>query len=223
MELLSQRDEDFRRSSWLIMLVGLAIAYGPQYINPVLRNLGVQWSFIQGPPSALLWNWLAVAALGAIIFFAERQDLSSIGLRRPTWQDVKWGGIFWGISSLASTGIQAIYPPPPSEGLGLVLSLPIPVLIALILTTSITEEILFRGYPIERLRVLTGHMWIGVAVSMVLFTLPHLVFFGPQWLLYQGAGLALIYILYVWRRSLAACMVMHLLGNSLLLIPALTT
>jgi len=58
---------------------------------------------------------------------------------------------------------------------------------------------------------------------MVLFLIPHLLFFGPQWLLYQGVGLLLFYVLYVWRRSLAACMVMHLLGNSLLLIPALTT
>lgn len=107
--------------------------------------------------------------------------------------------------------------------MAVILALPLPVLIAIILTTSITEEILFRGYPIERLRVLTGHLWIGVTISMVLFLISHLLFFGPQWLLYQGVGLLLFYVLYVWRRSLAACMVMHLLGNSLLLIPALTT
>lgn len=220
--MLSQSDEDFRRRYWLVMLLGLAVAYSPHYINPLLRNLGATWSFIQGPPSVILWKWLAVGALAVLILVLERQNLASIGLRWPTWQDVQWGVVFWGISSLASTAIQAVFPAPPSEGMALVLALPIPVLVALILTTSITEEILFRGYPIERLRILTGHLWIGVAVSLVLFLIPHLVFFGPQWLLYQGAGLVLFYILYVWRRSLVACMVMHLLGNSLLLVPALT-
>lgn len=221
--MLTQAEEDFRRRNWLIMLAGLAIAYSPQYINPVLRSLGVSWSFIQGPPSVLLWNWLAVAALFVLILRVERTTLASIGLRRPTWQDVQWGAIFWGLSSLISTGIQAIYPLPPSAGLDLLLALPIPVLIALILTTSISEEILFRGYPIERLRVLTGHIWLGVLASFTLFVLPHLIFFGPQWLLYQGVGAVLFYVLYLWRRSLMACIVMHLLGNSLLLIPALTT
>lgn len=221
--MLSQGDEDFRRKSWLAMISGLAIAYSPHYINPLLRNAGVDWSFIQGPPSVLLWNWLAVGALGILILMVERQDFASIGLRRPTWRDLQWGAIFWGVSSLASTALQVAFPPPPSDGMAAILALPIPLLIAIILTTSITEEILFRGYPIERLRVLTGHLWVGVAISMALFALPHLLFFGPQWLLYQGVGLILFYILYVWRRSLAACMVMHLLGNSLLLIPALTT
>lgn len=220
--MLSQSDKDFRRDYWPAMLAGLAVAYSPQYINPLLRSLGVDWSFIQGPPSVLLWNWLAVGVLAILILAVERRSLASIGLRRPSWKDVQWGAIFWGISSLCSTLIQSAIPPPPSVGMAAILSLPLPVLIAIILTTSITEEVLFRGYPIERLRVMTGHLWIGVAVSLVLFLIPHLMFFGPQWLLYQGVGLLLFYVLYVWRRSLAACMIMHVLGNSLLLIPALS-
>src|SRR5690606_12268004 len=64
--------------------------------------------------------------------------------------------------------LQAVFPARPSEGMAVILALPLPVLIAIILTTSITEVILFRGYPIERLRVPTGHLWIGVAISMVL-------------------------------------------------------
>ncbi|HLV82694.1 MAG TPA: CPBP family intramembrane glutamic endopeptidase [Devosia sp.] len=219
--MLSHGDNDFRCNHWLAMLAGLAIAYSPQYMNPLLRNYGADWNFIQGPPSVLVWNWLAVGALAFVMLKLERQPLASIGLQRLKWGDVQWGGIFWGISALSSTLIRAAFPPPPSDGMAIILSLPLPVLIAIIVTTATTEEILFRGYPIERLRVLTGHLWIGTAVSLVLFLIPHLVFFGTQWVLYQGVGLVLLYVLYLWRRSLMACMIMHLLGNSLLLIAAL--
>ena len=98
--------------------------------------------------------------------------------------------------------------------------MPLPVLVALILTTATTEEILYKGYPIERLRELTGRVWPGVAVSFGVFVLPHLTFFGPQWLLYNGVNAVLNYALYLWRRNLWACMTMHLIGNALILIPA---
>jgi membrane protease YdiL (CAAX protease family) len=97
----------------------------------------------------------------------------------------------------------------------------LPVIVALILTTATTEEILFRGYVIERLEELTGRLWLAVGFSFVVFVIPHIVFFGPLWLLTNGANVVLLYMLYVWRRNLIACMIMHLLGNSLLLIPAL--
>lgn len=174
--MLSHGDNDFRRNHWLAMLAGLAVAYSPQYINPLLRYFGVNWSFIQGPPSVLVWNWLAVGALAFVTLKLERQPLASIGLQRLNWRDVQWGATFWGISVLSSTLIRAAFPPPPSDGMAIMLGLPLPVLIAIIATTAITEEILFRGYPIERLRVLTGHLWIGTAVSLVLFLIPHLVF-----------------------------------------------
>ena len=103
----------------------------------------------------------------------------------------------------------------------MVLAMPLPALIALIITTAVTEEILFRGYPVERLGRLTGSIWLGAALSLGLFVLPHLSFFGPQWLLYQGAAVVMAYVLYVWRRNLFACMLMHFLGNAMLLIPAL--
>lgn len=101
------------------------------------------------------------------------------------------------------------------------LTLPLPVLVALIATTAVTEEVLYRGYAIERLRALTGRLWLGAAVSLALFVAPHLVFFGPYWLLYQGVNVALIYALYLWRRNLHACMLLHGLGNAMILFPAM--
>lgn len=49
--------------------------------------LDVDWSFIQGPPAALVWNRLAVGALALVILQLERQPLASIGLQRLNWGD----------------------------------------------------------------------------------------------------------------------------------------
>jgi membrane protease YdiL (CAAX protease family) len=38
--------------------------------------------------------------------------------------------------------------------------------------------------------------------------------------LHQGVGVVLLYVLYVWRRNLWACMTMHFLGNAPILLPA---
>ncbi|GAB3027150.1 hypothetical protein GCM10025298_14360 [Natronobiforma cellulositropha] len=110
---------------------------------------------------------------------------------------------------------------PSPEGTETIVALSLPIIVALILTTATTEEILFRGYVIERLEELTGRLWLAVGFSFVVFLIPHVTFFGPLWLVTNGANVVLLYVLYVWRRNLVACMIMHLLGNSLLLVPAL--
>lgn len=190
------------------------------YISPVLRWVGIDLG-PQGPPSVLLWNWLAVVVLVAYVLTIEGRGLDSILLTRPSGNDLQWSVIFAGIAIAAQMVLTVTVALPPSEGLGTILDLPLPVIVAIVLTTSITEEVLHRGYVIERLRELTGRLWLGVSFSFIVFVIPHLTFFGWQWLVSNGVSIVLLYALYVWRRNLVACMTMHLLGNSLVLIPAL--
>ncbi len=203
-----------------VIIVGLAIAYLPQYIHTILNTLRVTIG-PEGPPSVILWNWLAVSLLVLYILFIERRRLTSILLIRPTQKDVEWAFYFWGIGMTYSWLISMILPQPPNEGIATLVELPIPLLIMVIFTTAITEEILFRGYPIERLRELTGKKGLAVLISFVVFILPHITFFGVEWLLYQGIGTILIYILYLWRKNLWACILLHFLFNVPILIPAL--
>lgn len=206
---------------WLPTGAGLVIAFLPLYANRLLAALGIEAAFFRGPPSVLLWNWLVVGLLVLFILKIERHGVRSIGLRRPTAVDLGWAVVFFALATVTSTTLTSLFPPPPSEDIALLLGLPLPVLIGLIVTTAVTEEVLYRGYPIERLRALTGHVWLGTTVSLVLFVAPHLAFFGPHWLLYQGMNVALLYLLYLWRRNLPACMLMHGLGNAMILFPAL--
>lgn len=209
------------RRRWLLTGAGLVIAFMPLYANRSLAALGIEAEFFRGPPSVLLWNWLAVGLLVLFILMIERQGVPSIGLRWPTAADLGWAIVFFVLATVAFTTLTSLFPSPPSDGMALLLGLPLPILIGLIVTTAVTEEVLYRGYPIERLRALTGHLWLGTIVSLAIFMAPHLVFFGPPWLLYQSLNVALIYALYLWRRNLPACMLLHGLGNAMILFPAL--
>lgn len=79
------------------IVIGLLIAYSPSYINSVLRWAGVNWGS-QGPPSVVLWNWMAVGILLAFILKVEGRRLESIALKRPGWKDIQWAVIFLGAS-----------------------------------------------------------------------------------------------------------------------------
>jgi membrane protease YdiL (CAAX protease family) len=212
---------DKKQSPILVTLIGLLVAYMPQYIHKILGLLRVQLG-PEGPPSVILWNWLSVVLLTAYIIVIERKSLASILLVRPKIKDLIWACIFWVMATSWNWGMNIVVAPQAqNEGLGTIIQLPIPVIIGMIFTTAITEEILYRGYPIERLRELTGNAWVGVSFSLIVFLLPHIRFFGVQWLLYHGVGTILTYILYMWRRNLWACILMHFLGNAPLLLPAL--
>ena len=62
---------------------------------------------------------------------------------------------------------MALVPPEagPGSGTATLLALPVAVLAALVLTTAVTEEIIWRGYTIEALGEVTGRRWLGAAVS----------------------------------------------------------
>jgi membrane protease YdiL (CAAX protease family) len=160
-------------------------------------------------------------AILALITLIERRPLASILLKRPRGKDIETAFTYWGIAMAWSWLAMTLFPTRQDAGTAEMVALSIPVLLAMIVTTAITEEILFRGYPIERLNELTGSNWIGPAVSLGVFLVPHLTFFGPTWLLYHGSGTIMIYALYLRRRNLIACMILHFLVNVPILIPAL--
>ena len=73
---------DKKQSPILVTLIGLLVAYMPQYIHKILGLLRVQLG-PEGPPSVILWNWLSVVLLTAYIIVIERKSLASILLVRP--------------------------------------------------------------------------------------------------------------------------------------------
>jgi membrane protease YdiL (CAAX protease family) len=75
------------------------------------------------------------------------------------------------------------------------------------------EEILYRGYAVERIRALTGSLWLAGAIPVILFASAHL----PMW----GRGPALTTLIsgaiftrfYLWQRDLTACIFAHVITD----------
>jgi membrane protease YdiL (CAAX protease family) len=133
-------------------------------------------------------------------------------------QDVLWGirGFLLGVlvfpisaGVIRSMGLGSV-----SGGITRLARLPMHIRVAMVFTAAITEEILFRGYPIERLVSLTGHLWLGAAMAYVVFVLVHLPWWGVGGTIQIGLWSLIVTALYVTRRNLLACMLMHLLNDA---------
>ena len=76
---------------------------------------------------------------------------------------------------------------------------------------------MFRGYFIERVEELTGSMWLAAILSCVLFGLNHASGWGFGAVFVDTAVASAYSVLYVWRRNLPACMVVHFATDTPLL------
>lgn len=203
---------------WAVALTGIAIAYSPMWLPRLRDALGIDLG-VEGPGSSIVWNVLAVAALIGFMFLVERRPLASIGMRKPRAKDLEWALYLFGIYMAWQWIVLTFLPPASDSGTATITSLPIVAVLGIIVSAAVFEEILYRGYPIERLSELTGRRWIAYALTVPLFVAPHLVFFGPQWLWTTGVGTIAIYVLYAKTHNLPACMLLHLCVNLPILIP----
>lgn len=83
-----------------------------------------------------------------------------------------------------------------------------------IITAAVSEELLYRGYFIERISALTGSTLTAAFFSWTFFSATHLPLWGMQGVLYAGAVGAVITLFYIWRRNLPACMLMHVIYDA---------
>ena len=80
-----------------------------------------------------------------------------------------------------------------------------------LLANGIAEEVGFRGYAMERIEELTGSKFIGASVPFVVNVLVHAPVWGLYGALVKAPILLLLVALYLWRRSLPACALAHIL------------
>lgn len=205
---------------WLVVGVGLAIAYAPMWLPPLGRAAGLSPG-VDGPASSIVWNALAVTALLAHVLVVERRPLASLGISRPRAKDLEWAMYLFGIAMTWQSVVLTLWPPPADDGTATLTAQPVAVVLALVVSAAVFEEILCRGYPIERLSELTGRRTIAFALTVPLFVAPHVAFFGLPWLWTAGAGTVAIYVLYAITRNLPACMLLHLGVNLPILIPTI--
>ncbi|MET0321695.1 MAG: CPBP family intramembrane glutamic endopeptidase [Duganella sp.] len=174
--------------------------------------------------------WGLCAALLAIVLFWEHRPLASLGIawgHYGAWAAGAMIGMTMIIVTILSIHLslqrgQAAIPERSAAGVRRLTDLPLWARYAIVVTAGITEEILLRGYPVERLQQMTGSVWLAALIPLVVFVLAHL----GGWTLGHLAGVlfggVLLTGLYLVTRDLVACMITHvLIDTTIIFLPAL--
>jgi uncharacterized protein len=167
----------------------------------------------------LILVWVLTGAVLYGVRRAERRPVGSIGLKPTTPLEIL-GAIVIGVVlsiSVPLLSVLASYVIPVGEGGGIestAQSVPVIIVLAGTLTAGITEEILFRGYAMERLLEFTGRWWIAIGIPLLAFVLPHLV----SWNLAHVVGVVLplgliLSAIYLWRRNCVFNIIVHTVIN----------
>ena len=169
-------------------------------------------------------EWAVVLVLAVIGFRVQK--------RRPSWYCVGMFGWRDALLMLALLPIVFCFSglvswffsiPVPHDQIQKLAAVPLLLRAGLVLTAGITEEFMYRGFAIEELAALIGKRRLAALVSLVGFTVGHIGRYGltPMLLMPAGAG-AVLTILYLWRRNLPVCMLLHAIvdGIGIIVVPA---
>jgi membrane protease YdiL (CAAX protease family) len=178
----------------------------------------------------LVCEWGSVGILFVIVTGWERLPfLSSVGFKPLQRADWAFIAILVIITAAAAATLAAIRPALSGTNaaqLRQVVSSPFGLRVALVITAGICEEILFRGYALERLQLFTKNIWLAGLLGTALFTLAHAPRYGfkPDLIGVFVIG-AILSVVYIWRRNIAGCIALHWLidGFGLLLVPVFAT
>jgi len=206
-----------RGQVWTVatLLIALAVpnVFGalPEWLVGPAPGPAVQWLIF------LLYFGVASATV-VLVLRADGVTAADIGLRRPGWLTVASGVALWAVGEVVLPVITAplarlLGTPGVESGISELASMPPALRVFVAIGAGTVEELLYRGFAIERLSRLTGRRWVAGAIAATLFGLAHV----PSW----GLGFALsadlplgIYAtaFYLWRRDLVANMIGHSLG-----------
>jgi membrane protease YdiL (CAAX protease family) len=206
------------------ILIGLAVALGGPLL---LMTPGVSTHQITNARDdivAICVQWLIAFILAVIAFTIQRRGRAEFGIRGLGWRDVlaSFAGV---VTAFVLSGVagRLVTMPSSLSNLQKMAAVPLGLRIALVLTAAICEEFIYRGFGIEELAYLTGRRWLAGLLSLTLFTASHAGLYGLSVaLIIPGLVGAVLTGLYLWRRNLVSCMLMHAVmdGVFIVLIPA---
>jgi membrane protease YdiL (CAAX protease family) len=212
----AQLREVSARRVWCGLALALA-GYGAMLVTGWIGRARLTSDQVSDP-ARLISLWSPALGLGVIAIAAliERQPapLQSLGLRRPTPTDVTWGMLFF---AAAFETMVTLVPFIDRSLPGVHMRLDrMPMLAGwtAIILASTMEELFFRGYLIERIERVSGTTALAAGASLVMFALGHLPAWGPAGVARNLVWGGFITALYVWRRNLAICVMMHLLQDA---------
>jgi membrane protease YdiL (CAAX protease family) len=153
--------------------------------------------------------WLSAVTLLVIIRRGEHLPMRSIGLGTARWaKSIAWGLVIAVVSAAVVGSLAYLTGYGHGPGSAAFEKLPLWLITAIVLRAGVVEELFYRGYAIERLRLIgLGRFW-SVAIPLVIFSLGHWTGGAANILIAFAAALILTGF-YLWRRDLVANMIGH--------------
>ncbi len=169
---------------------------------------------------ALFW------AEGALVLvwlrFVEKRPLGSIGLRPPTWKTLGYGLLTaFALILVFVVHFGFLVPHFHLDGehagavRNVILARPLWYRVLMVFRASVVEEILYRGYLIEKVREISGSAVLALLVSVAAFTCAHISGWGAVQLIPVAAGGLIFALFYVWKRDLPSNMLAHFITDGI--------
>ena len=153
--------------------------------------------------------WVSAVVLLVIIRRGERLSFRSIGLGTARWwKSILWGLVIAVVSAAVVGGLAYLTGYGHGPGSAAFEKLPLWLITLIVFRAGVVEELFYRGYAIERLRMIgLGRFW-SVTIPLVIFSLGHWSGGAANILIAFAAG-AILTGFYLWRRDLVANMIGH--------------
>jgi len=169
--------------------------------------------------------WVIALGVVAVVLYWERQSLRSIGFRSLTRKEgllaLLLGILLFVLVLTLGIFIERVVGIATST-MGVVAALakyPIWLRALLAARAGFVEEILYRGYPIERVNHLTGRIWPGALIGLIIHTAIHIPPLGLGHTVGVVLPIGIILAgLYIWKRNLTLNITVHFLIDFLALV-----
>ncbi|MFK2877892.1 CPBP family intramembrane glutamic endopeptidase [Rhodanobacter hydrolyticus] len=220
MQTLASDFKAVERRTWLITLAGLVLALG--VVSLPFSNWDHEFAGI----GHLLGNeaiwWTYIAAMLLYVRKVERRPLSSIGFRPPGVGNVLIG-MAAGVMVLAVLGTMYFLVLPAfhlSDSIastangGALMATPFWWRFISTIRAAVSEEVLFRGYAMQRIEEVSGSRIAALLLSLTVFTIDHVTYWGWSHELIVATGGLAFSLLYLWRRNLWVNIIAHFIVDA---------
>ncbi len=199
--------------------IALALSLGGVFVPLLVRPLLLanEFTSYQINFAFKIYLWILALSVWAIALRWEKLAREQVGLRRislrSALQAVGIGVLLIiGIIVVSSVIIFIFNPDSQME--------PLPAYSVVfwffaVVTAAVTEETLYRAYPLEKLEALTGRIWPGAIITCVLFVLAHMGSNSLVEILFIIAPIAAALTwIYLWKRNFLYVVIVHFVIDS---------
>ncbi len=176
------------------------------YPNGTLLFLIIEWS-----------AFLILVVFGKIfknyLLFVV-SDINFTYSLHDTWIGILGFIVGLGVFTVSSPLLKVLGLATTSIGIYKLSLIPLSIRILIVFTAGVTEEFLYRGYSIEYLYRYTNDIKIAALIPTTIFILMHLLTWGLGGTIQIGLWTLVILTLYLKRRNLYPCILMHILNDA---------